>query len=773
MTAPMKKTAPSVDYTSRDYAALRTELIARMQDRVPEWTGNDPADFGLALIEAFAYMGDMTNYYVDRIANESYILTATQRQSLLNLASMYGYYPKGYVASTVNGTFTSTYGYKGQLGGSIIQNGVASVIGPTDLSANIAVGDSVKILGRTNVAYNGTWTVDSIGVVSGLTGSSATNTFSFTPTFTITGYSTSGNDVIFTCDNSFVTGQQVAITGISTSNSTTTGKLNATFTIVSATATTFRVTVSGGPGSGAYTSGGTVKFTNISLESDISGYVSQVGYTTIPAGSQVSTDVSYQDTIQKVTFTVSEDVLVPYNETASALLVQGEDVSYRQENLANPAVIGDINGELIGTSDGSINQYFPISEDRVDVSTIKVYVESTNVYVLWKQVDHLSDWDSSATVYTVVTDSEGTIFIVFGDNVTGAVPSQDSKIKVQYVYGGGEVGNVDANSLSEAWKSSSKFPSLTSDKALVIRSNIALSHDAAIGGADPESDDSIRYNAPRTLRAMNRAVTLRDFADLALTQSGVGKAIANADIWSAVTVYVAPTLSESSQTSQPTISDSTLTQVKDFLTSKSQIGTTVTVLGPSYTPVKIAIDYTVDPAYIDSQVRQSIYSTLISTLSYNNIDFGATFSAKDIEYIVRNVAGVSNATVTKLYRDGGDGLNVLTAEVNELFSFSQGNISLSVANSVSTLSDLTLSGVTLSPVFSSDVLTYGGSTTGSSLDVTATATQSSASISINNNAAVSGVAKSVNLVTGTNVVKVVVTAADGTSTTYKVILTVA
>jgi hypothetical protein len=587
MTAPIKKTAPSVDYTSRDYAALRTELIARMQDRIPEWTGNDPADFGLALIESFAYMGDLTNYYVDRIANESYLLTATQRQSILNLASMYGYYPKGYVAATTNAVFTSTYGYKGSIGGSIIQSGVASIIGPTDLSANFTVGDTVRITGRPEAHYNGAFTITAIGVVSELTGSSAVNTMSFIPSVSITGYSVEvgvTNDTLtFVGDNSLTTtgGQIISVTGVVTSDSASDSKVNAEFTVVSATDSTFTVTTSGHVGDGDYVSGGLAKFTNLSLSATIAGDVMQTGSTLIPAGSQVSTDVVYQDTVQKVTFTVTDDVVVRYNDTADALLTQGEDISYRQENLADTSVVGDIDGELVGESDGSIDQYFPISEERVDPLSIKVYVESANFYVLWKQVEHLSDWDSAATVYTTVTDSEGTIFLVFGDNVTGAVPPPSARIKVQYIYGGGDVGNVEENALSNSWRATAKFPSLTSDQALLIRSNISLSHDRAIGGADPESDDSIRYNAPRTLRAMNRAVTLQDFADLALTQSGVGKAIAAADIWSSVTVYVAPTLSDASQTTQPTLSQDVLDQVRDYLTARAQIGTTITVQGPT------------------------------------------------------------------------------------------------------------------------------------------------------------------------------------------------
>ena len=92
-----------IDYTSRDYYALREELLTRVRTAVnsnasnqQQWTGTDSSDFGVALIEAFAYMGDILNYYIDRVANESYLPTASQRQNVINLAQLYGYRPAGY-----------------------------------------------------------------------------------------------------------------------------------------------------------------------------------------------------------------------------------------------------------------------------------------------------------------------------------------------------------------------------------------------------------------------------------------------------------------------------------------------------------------------------------------------------------------------------------------------------------------------------------------------------------------------------------------------------
>jgi hypothetical protein len=106
--APVSNIPISVDYTGRDYYSLREQLIARIQTRIPNWTATDPADFGVALVEAFSYMGDLIAYYIDRTANEAFIETATQRDTLLNIAQGYGYIPAGYRQSYIDLTFSNT-----------------------------------------------------------------------------------------------------------------------------------------------------------------------------------------------------------------------------------------------------------------------------------------------------------------------------------------------------------------------------------------------------------------------------------------------------------------------------------------------------------------------------------------------------------------------------------------------------------------------------------------------------------------------------------------
>jgi hypothetical protein len=52
-------------------------------------------------------MGDILNYYIDRSANEAFMTTASQRDSVLYLARLLGYNPTTVVASSVTLTFTN------------------------------------------------------------------------------------------------------------------------------------------------------------------------------------------------------------------------------------------------------------------------------------------------------------------------------------------------------------------------------------------------------------------------------------------------------------------------------------------------------------------------------------------------------------------------------------------------------------------------------------------------------------------------------------------
>lgn len=79
------------DYTNKDYASLREAMLALASERMPEWTDHSPNDLGVLLLELYAHMTDTMLYYQDRIAAESYLETAVERRSIINLLRLIGY----------------------------------------------------------------------------------------------------------------------------------------------------------------------------------------------------------------------------------------------------------------------------------------------------------------------------------------------------------------------------------------------------------------------------------------------------------------------------------------------------------------------------------------------------------------------------------------------------------------------------------------------------------------------------------------------------------
>lgn len=95
----------SVDYTDKDFDALRARLIALIQSVFPEWSDFSVASFGTLLLELYAFVGDVLGYYLDGQARESRLSTATQRKNVLALARMLGYHLHGAQAATAEVTF--------------------------------------------------------------------------------------------------------------------------------------------------------------------------------------------------------------------------------------------------------------------------------------------------------------------------------------------------------------------------------------------------------------------------------------------------------------------------------------------------------------------------------------------------------------------------------------------------------------------------------------------------------------------------------------------
>lgn len=87
----MADIAPQIDYTDKDYQALRRAMLQFASLRLPEWTDRSSADLGMLMVDLFAFMGDVVLYYQDRLANESFLGFATERRSIIEHLRLIGY----------------------------------------------------------------------------------------------------------------------------------------------------------------------------------------------------------------------------------------------------------------------------------------------------------------------------------------------------------------------------------------------------------------------------------------------------------------------------------------------------------------------------------------------------------------------------------------------------------------------------------------------------------------------------------------------------------
>lgn len=616
-TAPVLKTPIHVDYTNRDYYSLREELISRVQHRIPEWVGSDSADFGVALLEAFAYMGDVTSYYIDRIANEQFLATASQRSSVLEIAKGYGYNPAGY--------------------------------------------------------------------------GSATCTLSF------------GNK------------------------------------------------------------------TSLPI--------------TLPAGTEVYGTIVESDLVRQIIFTTKSDVTIPGNGVQTVSAIHGYYTADR-----NPATDSlDVGGEAVGASNGLPNQLFQLSQNQVVDGTPRVFVKNGSSYGEWSYVRHLTDYGPNDAVFSTESDENNYVSIVFGDGVSGAIPPLYASIKVNYLVGGGTTGNVDQNKLINLYSIPSKS---TSEVASLSQDITVTNSTAATGGTEPDSLETIKRLAPEAFSSLNRAVTLEDYASLALQISNVDKAKAVSSVGSSVTLYVSPKRDSTAADPYPLYNETnsaTTTEwdagdgtglkytVANELTSKTQVGVSVTVSPPTYVPVIMVIRYNLLPQYTNDQVIAQIKDLLATYYDYSSVYFGQTIYPEDIEFILKYAAGASNVNVISMYRYGDAvSRNVLIGGDHELFVFDRTNTAITQASTVSTLSDLDTGSGTLTPTFANEFYNYSLviGTGVTSVTITPARTDAGSTIYVNGTLTASGSAATITTAVGVTTVSIRVVAQDIiTSKTYTVTIT--
>ncbi|GAC1499099.1 MAG: hypothetical protein NVS1B2_22630 [Vulcanimicrobiaceae bacterium] len=148
MTSPQRPGLGSLAYRIGTHGSFFRTMLDRVNVELPPLTTRDTNDPSIALLDGWALIGDVLAFYQERIANEGFLRTATEKRSLVELAKLVGYVPRPGVAASVFLAYTLDKGSDVTLApGSRIQ----SVPGPGEMPQTFETSDPLAARDVWNV----------------------------------------------------------------------------------------------------------------------------------------------------------------------------------------------------------------------------------------------------------------------------------------------------------------------------------------------------------------------------------------------------------------------------------------------------------------------------------------------------------------------------------------------------------------------------------------------------------------------------------------------
>ena len=354
----------------------------------------------------------------------------------------------------------------------------------------------------------------------------------------------------------------------------------------------------------------------------------------LPAGTRLATNY-IADIDGQILFETDEEVVVPGGGgTITVPVTEGE--TRRQD--------------LVGESNGLPDQAFQLEFPNVYDGTTRVFVADEE----WSEIGNLLDAEPESKVFHSRVDQNGYTWIVFGDGLNGAIPALGLRVSAEYRVGHGARGNIDPGLVVSIYDSTVTGASIQIDPTDNTRSTSS----AMVGGANPESTEEIRTNAPRAFQTQQRAMNLEDFENFALSVPGVAKAKAVAGTYSSVTVYV---VGPTGTPTQDLIDRTTRELSKRALANVSvTVGPTTFVLinlGSATEPVNVEVW----PNFSRAAVERSAEQALESHLAFANNDPGSRLNVSDVYRVLMSVEGVRYVDIPVMAR--ADAAQSGTAEI--------------------------------------------------------------------------------------------------------------
>jgi len=306
---------------------------------------------------------------------------------------------------------------------------------------------------------------------------------------------------------------------------------------------------------------------------------------TMPAGTAFTTSVDGTDyqfvTVADVTSNNTGGI-VPFD---SVTIYEGSYITTRY---------------TVNTS--NVEQRFLVSDANSDTSTLIVKVQTSNSdtsTTTYTKATDITQLSSNSTVYYLQETDSGLYEVYFGDGTVSKALSDGNIVVLQYV-----VTNKTLANGADTFSSPSSVDSVSTITVTTVAS--------ATGGAEAESIDSIKLQAPLDYAAQGRCVTVDDY------KTYTKKLFANTQ---AVSVWGGEDGSYDTSTGV----SSNPEYGKVFISIKSTTGEDLTSVQKSnlvsaFAPFKVA---SITPVVVDAETTYLILNTTF------NYDSTATTSTKD------------------------------------------------------------------------------------------------------------------------------------------------
>jgi hypothetical protein len=298
------------------------------------------------------------------------------------------------------------------------------------------------------------------------------------------------------------------------------------------------------------------------------------------------------------------------------------------------ATHGETRNEVLGSGDGSKEiQSFELRQPPLTYlaapnpsgteSTLEVRVNN----IRWREAPSLFALSPNDRNYITRTDDDGRTTVIYGDGEHGArLPTGIENIQAIYRQGLGKDGNVKPGQI--------KLP-LT--KPLGVKS--VINPLAAGGGVDRETRDQARINAPIAVLALDRLVSVRDYADFTRTFAGIVKASAQR-LSDGVRQVVHLTIAGAGNIPIDATSD----LYRNLLTALKRFGDPLQPLQvDSFERVLLIVSAKVSllPDYLWESVKEKMRASLWDKLGFDSRELGQGVTQSEVLSLMQAVPGVN------------------------------------------------------------------------------------------------------------------------------------